>query len=88
MSLGTVHMYDVRIHLYSPVFTCSAVAYGSSEAIFSVNTRPAGEEPAYAVVPTLALVEFLPVDESGSAPEDAEPLLADQVKVMRWCRGA
>ncbi|XP_043231784.1 probable indole-3-acetic acid-amido synthetase GH3.9 [Amphibalanus amphitrite] len=55
--------------------------YGSSEAFFAVNTRPAGADPAYVVVPTMALVEFLPVDDAGSPLDGAEPLLADQLKV-------
>ena len=57
------------------------MVYGSSEAFFGFNTRAAGEDPAYAIIPTMALVEFLPVDEAGSPPEGAQPLLADRVNV-------
>ena len=46
-----------------------------------MNMRPAGEDPAYVVVPTMALVEFLPVDQTGTPLDGAEPVLADQVQV-------
>ena len=35
------------------------------------------------LVPSMAMVEFLPVDESGAPLEGAEPLLATDVKVTQ-----
>ena len=69
---------------------CAApvVLYGSSEAFFGINHRRPGEDPAYAVMPSMAFVEFLPVDSTGAPLEGAQPLLGTDVKVThsaaRW----
>ena len=82
LSSGTsMALYKKKCLPYLGHLKIMSLMYGSSEAFFGINIRGPDEEPAYALMPSMALVEFLPVDSTGTPLEGATPLLATEVKV-------
>ncbi|XP_043229044.1 probable indole-3-acetic acid-amido synthetase GH3.9 [Amphibalanus amphitrite] len=82
LSSGTsMALYKKKCLPYLGNVDLVSLVYGSSEAFMGINVRSAREEPAYALIPSMALVEFLPVDATGTPLEGATPLLATEVKV-------
>ncbi|XP_043246864.1 probable indole-3-acetic acid-amido synthetase GH3.9 [Amphibalanus amphitrite] len=82
MCSGTsMNVYIERCRPYLGKLKISSAMYGGSESILGVNINNPGEKPAYAMLPGLNFIEFLPVDESGDAEDGATPLLASEVQM-------
>ncbi|KAF0309561.1 GH3 domain-containing protein [Amphibalanus amphitrite] len=77
---SSMDVYSERCKPYLGKLSITSAIYGASEGMLGFNIKNPGEQPAYAMLPGINFVEFLPVDKSGEVEEGATPLLASEVK--------